>query len=129
MDWICTVLFIIDMAVILCTAYFDSDGLIVTDRRKIAVRYLLRWFIVDLFAALPLGALQYATTCTAVAPAQLALMLVCWWSVDLFFPDIGDGSNRLGRATRVPRAIRIFRLLRLMKLSKYVTSPMRRLRY
>ena len=37
------------------TGYIDSDEHVTMELRKIAGRYLKSWFVIDLFASLPLG--------------------------------------------------------------------------
>ena len=49
--------FLLDMIQNFFYAYYDSDGNIVTDRKKIALKYLYSWFILDLVAILPFNLL------------------------------------------------------------------------
>lgn len=47
------VLFFIDMLVIFNTAIHDEDMQLIVDRKKIAIKYLKGWFLIDLFAIIP----------------------------------------------------------------------------
>ena len=45
--------FLVDMIQNFFYAYYDSDGNIVVDRKKIAIKYLGTWFALDLIAIIP----------------------------------------------------------------------------
>lgn len=47
------ILFLIDMFIILVTAYYDEKGIVVQDRKKIAFSYLRFWFWMDLVSIFP----------------------------------------------------------------------------
>ena len=48
------VLFAIDVGIHWVLAYFDEDNELVTDRRKIFMRYLKSWMIIDIIAWIPI---------------------------------------------------------------------------
>ena len=53
-NWIVNVLFFIDMIINFFLAYFDDEELTwIVSKRKIAVRYLSGWFIIDIVSIFP----------------------------------------------------------------------------
>ena len=51
--WLVDVAFIVDLFLNFVTGYKDG-ALVVTDREKIAWRYITHWFLIDLVASIPL---------------------------------------------------------------------------
>ena len=49
------VIFALDVAVNFISTYYDSDDNLVTDRKKIASKYLRGWFVIDTVSILPLS--------------------------------------------------------------------------
>lgn len=47
------VIFLLDMSIIFFTAYYDEQGALVQDRKKIALSYLKFWFWMDLISIFP----------------------------------------------------------------------------
>ena len=58
-DMVIELFFIIDIVVHFRTSFVDTSGRIIYDQKKIAVRYLKGWFILDFLAALPFEALYF----------------------------------------------------------------------
>lgn len=52
-DWLCDVVFILDVIISFRTAYYRSVGTMEVSGAKIAKRYLRTWFLVDALAAIP----------------------------------------------------------------------------
>jgi hyperpolarization activated cyclic nucleotide-gated potassium channel 2 len=103
LEWFFTVCFFIDIGFNFNTALHGTGGLLITNRKEIAINYFQMWFWIDIIATFPF---------------------------DLFLPsssdDGGSGSvNKLGRLGKVFRLMRIFKLLRLLKLGRIL----RRLRH
>eukprot|EP00929_Paragymnodinium_shiwhaense_P104379 TRINITY_DN6873_c1_g1_i1.p1 TRINITY_DN6873_c1_g1~~TRINITY_DN6873_c1_g1_i1.p1 ORF type:complete len:789 (-),score=206.33 TRINITY_DN6873_c1_g1_i1:238-2604(-) len=73
---------------------FYSEGQYITDRRRILIRYLLTWFIIDL---------------VVVGPEWLTLVA-----------GSGDFLGGMGRMLKSVRAVRIVRLVRLLKLQRII---------
>lgn len=51
--------FIADIFVNFFSAYYDDDGNLVTENRRIAKKYLTTWFFVDLVASFPINLIQW----------------------------------------------------------------------
>ena len=84
------VLFFIDLILTFFTTYTDSTNNEVTSHKKIAIRYLKGWFIIDLISCLPF---------------------------DIMIP--GHSSfNILTRIMRTSRMYKLLRLLRILKVIK-----------
>ena len=91
------VVFLLDLGLNFCLAYrADSHegGQWVTDRRRIALRYLRTWFTVDFISVLPFDAFDYA--------------------------DMLPSSASLIRAVRIVRLLRLIKLLRIFRASRIV---------
>jgi len=88
-----TIAFVIDVVLNFNTAYYDDETL-VTDRGRIACRYLSGWFWID-------------------APSSIPVELI-----DMMME--GDSSNL--SALRFLRLFRLLRLLRLLKINEYITT-------
>lgn len=58
-DMVIELFFIIDIVVHFRTSFVDTSGRIIYNQKKIAVRYLKGWFILDFLAALPFEALYF----------------------------------------------------------------------
>lgn len=50
--------FFIDVFVNSISAFYDEDGLLITDNRRIFLRYLKSWFIWDLIASIPITLME-----------------------------------------------------------------------
>lgn len=87
-------MFLADMIVNFCTAYYDEEMEIVDDRKKIAKRYVYSWFFVDFLAIFPFSALF----------------------------NTGDQYNELIRVTRLGKISRIIKLLRLVRIIKVIRN-------
>ena len=81
-------LFFTDLILTFCTIYTDSTNNEVTSHKKIAIRYLKGWFIIDLLSCLPF---------------------------DLMVPGQAN-FNILTRIMRTSRMYKLLRLLRLLKV-------------
>lgn len=56
-DMLTNVVFFLDIFVIFNTSYFDKDSEEIVDRRKIALRYIMGLFLLDLISSVPWGLL------------------------------------------------------------------------
>ena len=82
------------MIITFFTTYTDSDNQEVTSHKRIAIRYLKGWFIVDIISCLPFDVMIS-----------------------------GQSSfNILPRILRVSRIYKLIRLLRILKILKLVKS-------
>jgi hypothetical protein len=52
-DTVIDFIFITDLFVNFFSAYYDEEGKLVTNNKKIATKYLKSWFIIDLIASFP----------------------------------------------------------------------------
>jgi CRP-like cAMP-binding protein len=88
--------FCLDMAINFNTAFFDErEERIVEDRRRIALRYLKGWFVIDLLSTVPF---------------------------DRIFALFGGGAGlRSLKLIRVLRLVRLLKLAKLFKLGKFAT--------
>ena len=50
---IINVFFVVDLIITFLTTYTNSNNLEVTSHKKIAIRYLKGWFLIDLISCLP----------------------------------------------------------------------------
>ena len=96
------VLFWLDIALTFNTSYKDGQ-IFVTDRKKIARRYLKCWFWIDLCAALPLDAI---ITSMVVGDVE------------------GDNTKafKMVKSVRLLRQLRMLKLLRLMRIARMLRS-------
>ena len=84
-DEVCTGLFVLDLLASFLTTYADmKSDVVVTDRRKITMRYMRGWFFIDLVAAAPMDLL------------------------------VGGGAGFIAKLFKMPRLLRAFRLMRLI---------------
>ena len=91
---IINVFFVVDLIITFFTTYTDSDNQEVTSHKRIAIRYLKGWFIVDIISCLPFDVMIS-----------------------------GQSSfNILPRILRVSRIYKLIRLLRILKILKLVKS-------
>mmetsp|Transcript_18219 Transcript_18219/g.23567 ORF Transcript_18219/g.23567 Transcript_18219/m.23567 type:complete len:1047 (-) Transcript_18219:239-3379(-) len=88
--------FFLDIAITFRTAYVDNQELVV-DTRKIAIRYLKSWFMLDLITSIP------------VEPILSAF-------------KIGGAILSVPKLIRMIKAIRILKIFRLMKLMKAMSD-------
>jgi len=94
-DWGVTAAFWVDIFVNFCSSFIEqATDRIVVDPGRIAKRYILGWFIVDLVASIPL---------------------------DVIITDDSAGAvGDLGKLARLPRSLRLLRLLRLLRALRLV---------
>ena len=78
--YIIDLLFTADLILNFFFAYYDKNGELVYNRKKIAYRYLLSWFIIDFIAIIPF---------------------------DIFF---NNNYNSLSRLLRLPKLYRLLKL-------------------
>jgi len=84
------VMFFFDMCVSFCTAYFDVDGQVVWDHKKIVVYYLKTWFAIDFLSTVPIENIASAI--------------------------MGGGDSQTLRFIKLIRILRLVRLVKLMKV-------------
>ena len=95
-------IFLLDMLITFNMAYQeepDIGGHWVFSRRRIAIRYLCTWFVIDLFSVLP-------------------FFLITLRYDDLFNANASDDSNNVGAMTRATVLFRVVKLLRMLKLAR-----------
>lgn len=89
------ILFLGDFIFNCTTAYFDNEGNLVVNRKKIMVNYLRGWFFIDVVASFPFNFLEIS----------------------------GSNSQQMSKSfLRVIKVPRIYRLLRISKLFKVVSQ-------
>ncbi|CAG9315686.1 unnamed protein product [Blepharisma stoltei] len=54
-DMALNVMFFIDIVIQLFSAYYDTDGILVSSRFKIILRYVTGWFAIDVVSCIPFG--------------------------------------------------------------------------
>lgn len=86
--------FMLDMIFTFNTAYYDEDNQIIGDRRKIVLKYLKSWFLLDLASSVPFGLLE------------------------AFLLPSGNNATRLVRISRLRNIPKLMRLSRLIKIAK-----------
>jgi len=94
-DNIIDVIFSIDIIINFFSAYYDQNDDIVIDKRKIAIKYIKSWFIIDFLGVFP---------------------------IYLFIEGDSKSINNLVRLLRIQR---LYKLLRLNRLKKIVISMAR----
>lgn len=52
-QWVVDLLFWMDLFVNMFSCYYDDDGVLITNRKKVFLNYLKSWFILDLLACIP----------------------------------------------------------------------------
>lgn len=85
-------LFALDIIFNFFTAYQDKNGFLVTDPKKIALKYVKGFFFIDLIATIPFGIILTHSS----------------FSPQLF--------SKLGKLGRIPKLIRFAKAARLLKL-------------
>ena len=101
-DTVLDFLFIIDMILNFFTAIENDNGDIIIDRKKIALRYLQSWFMIDLTSSIPITLIQHIATSRE----------------SLVDPQSNLVNLRIIKLTRLPRLYRLLRLLKLIRLYK-----------
>ena len=91
LDIIIDLVFIIDFCLTLNLAYYDEDGGLVYDRKKIFTNYAKSWMIVDLSSSIPFGLIEAVS-------------------------GTSKGSSNLIRLIRLRNIPKLFRLAKLMKM-------------
>lgn len=99
--WLCVdVAFAMDMYLCFRTAYIDSHGALVTDRKKIAKHYFSHWFIPDLISVLPFNFLFGA-----------------WGEFSTLFKML-----RVIRIAKIFRLIKSYRSLKVIRLPAFIET-------
>lgn len=97
--------FLADIFMSFITCTYADDGLLITDKRVLFVRYLKGWFILDLLACFPAGYIGYITE----SQNEVAV-------------SIGDTPIDL-KMLRLVKLVKLLRLARVKRLiSKYETK-------
>lgn len=91
LDYFVELLYLIDMIIIFFTAYHQKGDLIISNK-KIALKYLTRWFIIDLIAIFPF---------------------------EMLYDEYGSKPLYLASNMSFHRLIRILRFVRIYKLFRY----------
>jgi CRP-like cAMP-binding protein len=87
-------IFMFDMVLTFNTAFYDEDNQIIGDRKRIALKYLKSWFVLDLGSSVPFSLLE------------------------AFVLPEGNNATRLIRISRLRNIPKLMRLSRLVKIAK-----------
>lgn len=90
-DYVCDVMFAIDIAVNFLTAYYNEKNELEKRYKKIAKNYIFGWFIIDGLAFLPLSTI---------------------------FQDITTNGSILNKLLRILRLPRLYRLIKIFRIAK-----------
>ena len=104
LEYMVNSLFFLDFLINCFSAYYDNDGLVISDRRKIVVNYLKGWMAIDLVACIPFSLIDTGNSSTTSSGSTSV------------------GYNSLIRLIRVPRLYRLFRISRLFKALKQTSE-------
>jgi len=97
-DLVLDALFFLDVIVNIFSCYTDEEGKLVTNRKKIFIKYLRSWMLIDLAACFPFSLIRDDEEST--------------------YSSSGEYNNFL-RLLRLPRLYRLFRITRLLKMIKH----------
>lgn len=98
-DWTCRVFWTIDIPLSFMTGYMMSNGSVVMDLRKIAMKYITTWFALDLI-----------------------LVASDWAEIAWDGNQHAQGSARMGKVSRIFRMMRIVRLVRLARMKQFLQN-------
>jgi hypothetical protein len=90
-DYVCDVMFGIDIAVNFLTGYYNQKNELVTDYKKIARNYIWGWFIIDSLAFIPLSNV---------------------------FQDVSSNTAIVNQLLRILRLPRLYRLIKIFRIAK-----------
>ena len=93
-DFVLNGVFCLDIIVNFCTCHEMPDGSVEDRRSKIAIRYLKKWFLIDLISSVPFNLLDFA------------------------LQDVNHNSKNFNNAMRLARLPRLYKLFRLVKVFK-----------
>ena len=94
LDLIIDCFFFTDLVLIFNTAYYDSEGILISDRCQVTLKYLKSWFLIDLVSCIPF----------------------------ILITGSGGNYNSLLRLARLPRLAKLLRISRLLKVLKTGSS-------
>lgn len=109
-EWVLTLYFVLDIAIVFVTAYEDEEGELLIDPRKVALRYARTWLLVDVLGTIPWDLLlpaRYALASSAATPAD-------------------GGVAPVANVLYVLQLPRLLRLLRLPRLLQQMRTGVRR---
>ena len=93
------ILFWTDLTINMFSSYYNDEGTLVTDRKKVIMTYVKTWFVIDLMACIPFDLIENALS--------------------------GDSSNtkkiQLVRLSKLPRLYRIIKLAKVFKIFQFIT--------
>jgi hypothetical protein len=87
-------LFMFDVAVNFCSAYYDDDNKLVVNRKLIMKKYMKGWMIIDLVASIPFNLVETLADTSS--------------------------ANDMLRIFRLPRLYRLLRITRIFKIFNYL---------
>lgn len=90
------ILFWLDLVVNMFSCFYDEEGVLITDRRKVLVNYAKTWFLVDLLACIPFDLIGNEDTGTNNAK-----------------------TIQLVRLSRLPRLYRIVKIAKIFKFFQF----------
>lgn len=111
-----TLVFIMDIVLSFNTS-FHYQGKVISDKRRVSVRYLKSWFALDLIAALPIGLILTI----ASAPEDSAVHVLRVLALIKLF-HVSKTLQRIGGTNINPAILRLFLLVFWILLAAHVIS-------
>jgi hyperpolarization activated cyclic nucleotide-gated potassium channel 2 len=100
LDLLVDVYFVLDIAANFRTAYYeDKSGTLVVDQRKISMKYMKSWFVVDLMSCLPIVYIDMIMHCES------------FWSCT-------KGSSSDSNSFKMFKGLRLLRLAKMLRIAR-----------
>ena len=99
LDGLVDLIFLIDLVLNFFMAYYNDEYILIDTRRKIAFKYLLTWFWIDLLAIIPFN---------------------------FIIPDSGNGNSDFSSLIRLIKLPRLYKLVTVVPIGKIFRSLERR---
>jgi CRP-like cAMP-binding protein len=94
-------LFFIDILINFNSAFYASDGTLVQDRKKVCLKYIKSWLIVDVISCIPFGYIG---------------------KVQTGYQSPNSTSSSMLNLLRVPKFYKLFRITRFIKMLKHYNN-------
>lgn len=101
-NWVIDGCFLVDIIIIFNSAYYDSEFIIVEDRKMIAKEYLSGWFLVDLLAIIPF---------------------------EIFITQNEGNYEDFARIVRIGKISKLIKMTRILRILKIVKERSKLLKY